>query len=172
MSTTFPGPNTSVTEGSGPCGTLISGPNGCDSLNVTYTITNTSANSLTFSTAGGAAFFVSGDPLDQFINSTGGDGTCGGFSGTIASGAACTLNVHYITTITPDFNGDSGLNGFANQIFDENNPDVHIQLWAQATIVDPTATPLPAALPLFATGLGGLGLLGWRRKRKNAAAAM
>jgi hypothetical protein len=26
-------------------------------------------------------------------------------------------------------------------------------------------TPLPAALPLFATGLGGLGLLGWRRKR-------
>jgi hypothetical protein len=29
-----------------------------------------------------------------------------------------------------------------------------------------TATPLPAALPLFATGLGALGLLGWRRKRK------
>ena len=27
-------------------------------------------------------------------------------------------------------------------------------------------TPIPAALPLFATGLGGLGLLGWRRKRK------
>jgi hypothetical protein len=26
--------------------------------------------------------------------------------------------------------------------------------------------PLPTALPLFATGLGGLGLLGWRRKRK------
>jgi hypothetical protein len=31
-------------------------------------------------------------------------------------------------------------------------------------------TPIPAALPLFATGIGGLGLLGWRRKRKNAAA--
>ena len=28
------------------------------------------------------------------------------------------------------------------------------------------ATPLPAALPLFATGLGVMGLLGWRRKRK------
>jgi hypothetical protein len=28
-----------------------------------------------------------------------------------------------------------------------------------------TGTPLPAALPLFATGLGALGLLGWRRKR-------
>jgi hypothetical protein len=31
------------------------------------------------------------------------------------------------------------------------------------------ATPLPAALPLFASGLGALGLLGWRRKRKAAA---
>jgi hypothetical protein len=34
-----------------------------------------------------------------------------------------------------------------------------------------TPTPLPAALPLFATGLGGLGLLGWRRKRKAQASA-
>jgi hypothetical protein len=31
------------------------------------------------------------------------------------------------------------------------------------------ATPIPAALPLFATGLGALGLLGWRRKRKTTA---
>jgi hypothetical protein len=31
-------------------------------------------------------------------------------------------------------------------------------------------TPLPAALPLFATGLGALGLFGWRRKRKAQAA--
>lgn len=33
------------------------------------------------------------------------------------------------------------------------------------------AVPLPAALPLFATGLDALGLLGWRRKRKVAALA-
>lgn len=33
------------------------------------------------------------------------------------------------------------------------------------------ATPLPAALPLFGTGLGVIGLLGWRRKRKNPAAS-
>lgn len=31
------------------------------------------------------------------------------------------------------------------------------------------ATPLPASLPLFAGGLGALGLFGWRRKRKAAA---
>jgi hypothetical protein len=35
----------------------------------------------------------------------------------------------------------------------------------------PVITPLPAALPLFATGIGALGLLGWRRKRKAQAAA-
>jgi hypothetical protein len=32
------------------------------------------------------------------------------------------------------------------------------------------ATPLPAALPLFASGLGAMGFFGWRRKRSNAAA--
>jgi hypothetical protein len=34
-----------------------------------------------------------------------------------------------------------------------------------------SATPLPAAFPLFATGLATLGLLGWRRKRKVQAVA-
>jgi hypothetical protein len=31
-------------------------------------------------------------------------------------------------------------------------------------------TPIPAALPLFATGIGAIGLLGWRRKRKAQSA--
>jgi hypothetical protein len=42
-----------------------------------------------------------------------------------------------------------------------------------STSVDLSGTaspiPLPAALPLFATGLGALGLLGWRKKRKSRA---
>jgi hypothetical protein len=41
----------------------------------------------------------------------------------------------------------------------------------QAAFLVSTPTPLPAALPLFATGIGGLGLLGWSRKRKARAAA-
>jgi len=39
--------------------------------------------------------------------------------------------------------------------------------------IDPpgvATTPLPAALPLFASGLGALGLFGWRRKRKGVGA--
>ena len=33
----------------------------------------------------------------------------------------------------------------------------------------PSAVPVPAALPLFATGLAGLGILGWRRRRRAVA---
>ena len=35
-------------------------------------------------------------------------------------------------------------------------------------IVSTSTVPLPGALPLFASGLAGLGLLGWRRKRAAA----
>jgi hypothetical protein len=41
-------------------------------------------------------------------------------------------------------------------------------IW-QATTV--SSTPLPAALPLFASALGGIGLLSWRRKRRVKAVA-
>jgi hypothetical protein len=37
--------------------------------------------------------------------------------------------------------------------------------------VAPVATPLPAALPLFATGLGVMGFIARRRKQKTAAVA-
>ena len=40
-----------------------------------------------------------------------------------------------------------------------------------ATFVPVSQVPLPGALPLFATGLGALGLLGWRRKRRAQAVA-
>jgi hypothetical protein len=36
---------------------------------------------------------------------------------------------------------------------------------------DNPPVPLPTALPLLATGIGALGLLGWRRKRKAQAGA-
>ena len=39
------------------------------------------------------------------------------------------------------------------------------------TLLGGGVVPLPAALPLFATGLGALGLMGWRRNRKATAVA-
>jgi hypothetical protein len=41
-----------------------------------------------------------------------------------------------------------------------------------AMVTDPgvSQAPLPAALPLFASGLGGMGLFSWWRKRKRAGA--
>jgi hypothetical protein len=41
---------------------------------------------------------------------------------------------------------------------------------ASFSLTGVSTVPLPGSLPLFATSLGALGLLGWRRKRKNAAA--
>ena len=38
----------------------------------------------------------------------------------------------------------------------------------EISLIDTVVTPLPGALPLFATGLGALALLGWRRGRKAA----
>jgi len=46
--------------------------------------------------------------------------------------------------------------------------DVSGELTSGNVSVDyiPPTTPLPASLPLFATGLGALGLIGWRRRQK------
>jgi len=38
-----------------------------------------------------------------------------------------------------------------------------------AVHVDVSATPIPATLPLFASALGGIGLIGWRRRRAGPA---
>jgi hypothetical protein len=57
----------------------------------------------------------------------------------------------------------NGLNIAPNAKF-----DVSFASWNNA-IDSPVATPLPAALPLFATGLGVMGFLAKRRKRKTVA---
>ena len=45
--------------------------------------------------------------------------------------------------------------------------------WEEQSGLDLTSpgNTTPSAIPLFATGLGAFGLLGWRRKRKNDLAA-
>jgi hypothetical protein len=55
----------------------------------------------------------------------------------------------------------------------DSNPQFYVSAleWSTDTINLLGNTPLPAALPLFASGLGALGLLGLRRKRKTQATA-
>jgi len=57
----------------------------------------------------------------------------------------------------------SGLDNCGTTDWDYNDLDV--------VVTNVSLTPVPAALPLFAGGLGAMGLLGWRRKRKDAVAA-
>jgi hypothetical protein len=79
------------------------------------------------------------------------------------------------------FSFDEGVNEFVvyydtlefgpTYAYDFSLPDISGEGFAITTFTaSPSVTPLPAALPLFATGIGAMSLLGWRRKRKDAAA--
>lgn len=50
-----------------------------------------------------------------------------------------------------------------------DHTDVTTELFLFSSIDAPTPTPLPAALPMMATVLGGAGLVAWRRRRNRAA---
>ncbi len=64
---------------------------------------------------------------------------------------------------------NGGMVNLANSTFLNNSASFGNDIYNNGGTV--AATPLPAALPLFASGLGALGLFGWRRKRKPQAAA-
>ena len=74
-----------------------------------------------------------------------------------------------------DSSGDTWILSFFDIFADVSNPLSAVYnsdptVLTNGVTGEAVPTPLPAALPLFATGLGVMGLLGWRRKRKNAAA--
>jgi hypothetical protein len=92
-------------------------------------------------------------------------------------------------TSSGDYSGDGTITFTLSGIFDPAGIDLGGTLgtftlaWAMtcsndiilATFILPPpstqlSTPLPATLTLFASGLGALGLLGWRRKRKASSA--
>jgi hypothetical protein len=72
----------------------------------------------------------------------------------------------FISTFTCQLNYETGSGGTIH-----NTGSIHA-VGDEFILSNPVnATPLPAALPLLATGLGVMGMLGWRGKRKNATCA-
>jgi hypothetical protein len=97
---------------------------------------------------------------------------------TIDLGHFVTLDGEVITGVSLASNGLVGatpsvsFNG-TDALFKQSTTTSFNAIGGKTAVFDVTTatTPLPAALPLFATGIGGLGLLGWRRKRKALAVA-
>jgi hypothetical protein len=103
-------------------------------------------------------------------------------SGTTTSGKGYSNS----GTLASDYAGDGSIVFSISNAFSPTGLDLSSLftiIWAETCANDyivatfnlpgtqETQTPLPAALPLFATGLSALGLFGWRRKRKAAIAA-
>jgi len=111
----------------------------------------------------------------------------GGTAGTLTSGvggiAPSTVDDSINATVGFNFPGSSGLPAGATTLILVTETLANNFAPGLIGIIDSSTatvagfepassvTPLPATLPLFATGLGALGLLGWRRKRKAAAIA-
>ena len=88
-----------------------------------------------------------------------GDGTSGG--GLLLTNGTFNFRVYdYVDTFN---NYGDQLAWFVSSGY---NPAI---ITVSATI-SMSETPLPVALPLFASGLGALGLFGWRKKRKTGEA--
>jgi hypothetical protein len=78
------------------------------------------------------------------------------------------------TTALPNENvvlEDAGQGGPLLQFNDGVDSQSSSSVSGNIQIGTASTTPLPTALPLFATGLGAMGLFGWRRKRKTAVIA-
>jgi hypothetical protein len=95
---------------------------------------------------------------------------------TLSSDAGLGKTLTNVSFITIGINGWAY--GDASSVwYSQDNYGNTLTTSGSATITELTGqgnqgeTPLPAALPLFATGLGALGALGWRRKKKAAALA-
>jgi len=86
---------------------------------------------------------------------------------TITTGTTDSLNTFLQTLLAST---DGSLSIFAADVSSSNGKTGGIGFILSQTTHQDT-TPLPAALPLFASGTGLLGFLAWRRKKKAAALA-
>ena len=100
-----------------------------------------------------------------FLSNGGNGGTDAAFNGGPIA-ANLTLGIKIISDDVAYAFFDDGGGSPVDADFD----DVIIRITAIAREGGPDTVPLPAALPLFASGLAGFGFFQWRRKRKTAKA--
>ena len=122
----------------------------------------------TFTTASLTGFAFQAGGLSNG-SATGCNGNGAGFACFLASPGPLQLTNHMLLDVA--FSG--GTTNF-------DLPGLKIDFWTDSLQTKSTGdllsqsigqTPLPAALPLFATELGAMDLFGWWRKRKAAAVA-
>jgi len=138
-----------------------------------HILTNTRPTNYLFGNITGLMFaFVGGNFDDAVTNVTIANNLCSGAF--VAPGNTCTFSFRIVTADPTPPDNDVGTWAITAQIqaqwFDININSFQTDTFNfndTVNVLDPV--PLPGALPLFATGLGALGLLGWRRKKKRAA---
>ena len=183
----------STNPGACPAGAAVSG---CVLGSPTGPLTIDPSSPATFTASDNAqptAPILSGSPLYNgsiavlFSTPQAGVGLIGGYFNAVGSTAitAYAADGSVIGSVTNSVTGDEFLGlvtsddsatiagllfslvGAEPAGFDIDN----VEFGVGSQVIVPGTTPVPGALPLFGTGLGILGLLSRRRKRKNAVAA-
>jgi hypothetical protein len=143
-------------QNAGTSATFVSGSL---SANLSNTLVNLFNNNQT-ATFPGVGFFQTSPAVVGEVLGTPAGGGLGSYDLTTAFALINSNSPNFVSFIPQTFATDSG-----DLIF------THISALTFEAVIPSSETPVPAAFPLFASGLGVLGLLARRRKRKAAALA-
>jgi hypothetical protein len=129
--------------------------------------TNFGQTTTTITRTGGGSFDLVSMDIDDVYNSGAPSGDLN-YSWTLSGGGggSGTFNVDGVPGYSTLVLNLIGLSSFS---FTPSTQLTFVQ-FDNVVVANVAATPAPAALPLFASALGGLGIFGWKRRRSAVAA--